>query len=185
MCLDVNARPPPPVLSLMLGSRVFTIIVSAQNQPQKRSAVTDLGDLQNHKPLGGTQMKAFDAGVMFDNPADAAEGAAALQAFGYELTLNPDLKDEYEGKVLTPSVFDVIRGMTELTEDEIEGELEEIVAPFGGQSGRDRLLVAGQVLFVRSAPRRNRSYKSLGARGGAIARTDLACGRTWRRPARA
>ena len=78
-------------------------------------------------------MKAFDAGVMFDNPADAAEGAAALQAFGYELTLNPDLKDEYEGKVLTPSVFDVIRGMTELTEDEIEDELEEIVAPFGGQ----------------------------------------------------
>jgi hypothetical protein len=30
-------------------------------------------------------------------------------------------------------VFGVIRGMTELDEEEIEGELEEIVAAFGGQ----------------------------------------------------
>jgi hypothetical protein len=81
-----------------------------------------------------TQMQAFDAGVMFDCPEDAAEGAAALQASGYELTLNPDLKDEYEGKLITPSVFGVIRGMTELEdEDEIETELAEIVEPFGGQ----------------------------------------------------
>jgi hypothetical protein len=77
--------------------------------------------------------KAFDAGVMFDNPEDAAKGAAALQASGYKLTLNPDLKDEHEGVILTPSVYGVIRGMTVLTEEEIEGELEEIVAPFGGQ----------------------------------------------------
>jgi hypothetical protein len=79
-------------------------------------------------------MKAFDASVMFDNPEDTAEGAAALQASGYELTLNPDLKDEYEGTVLTPTVFGVIRGMMDqgLTEDEIAGELEAIVDPFNG-----------------------------------------------------
>ena len=79
-------------------------------------------------------MKAFDASVMFDCPEDAAEAAAALQASGYELTLNPALRDEHEGVLLTPSVFGVIRGMMEpgLTEDEIMGELEEIVDPTGG-----------------------------------------------------
>jgi hypothetical protein len=76
-------------------------------------------------------MKAFDASVMFDCPEDAAEGAAALQASGYELTLNPDIKDEYEGKLLTRSVFGVIRGML-LDEEEITAELEEVVEPFGG-----------------------------------------------------
>jgi hypothetical protein len=71
---------------------------------------------------------------MFDCPEDAAEAAAALQASGYTLTLNPALRDEHEGVLLTPSVFGVIRGMTEVEdEDEIETELAEIVEPFGGQ----------------------------------------------------
>jgi hypothetical protein len=91
-------------------------------------------------------MKAFDATVMFDSPEDAAGAAAALQAAGYELTINPDLKDEIEGELITPSVFGVIRGMMEtgLTEDEISGELEEIVRPFNylieevGYSSPDR-----------------------------------------------
>jgi hypothetical protein len=82
------------------------------------------------------QMQTFDASVMFDNPEDAAKGAAALQASaGYTLTLNPDIKDESDdGKLLTPSVFGVIRGMTAtgLTEDEITAELEAIVEPFNG-----------------------------------------------------
>jgi hypothetical protein len=79
-------------------------------------------------------MKAFEASVRFYCPEDAAEGAAALQASGYELTLNPALKDEHEGVLLTPSVFGVIRGMTELEdEDEIETELLDIVEPFGGE----------------------------------------------------
>jgi hypothetical protein len=34
-------------------------------------------------------MKAFDAGVMFDCPEDAARGAEALQAAGYELAPSP------------------------------------------------------------------------------------------------
>jgi hypothetical protein len=86
-----------------------------------------------HEQTGGTQMKDFEASVMFDCPEDAAEAAAALQASGYELTLNPGLVDEYEGKLLTPSVFGVIRGQTELTDEEdIQGELEAIVEPFDG-----------------------------------------------------
>jgi hypothetical protein len=79
------------------------------------------------------KMKPFEASVMFGCPEDAAEGAAALRATGYELTLNPDIKDESDdGVLITPSVFGVIRGMTDSSEDEIEGELAEIVEPFDG-----------------------------------------------------
>jgi hypothetical protein len=77
--------------------------------------------------------KAFEASAMFDCPADAADAAVALRCFGYELRLNPNLVDEDDGVILTPTVFGVIRGVTNLTEDEIVEELWELVRGLRGQ----------------------------------------------------
>jgi hypothetical protein len=75
----------------------------------------------------------FEALAWFDSPDDATEAEAALATVGYAFERTPYVFDEHNGFLLTPTVYGVITGYTDETDERaLFHQLREIADPLGG-----------------------------------------------------
>ena len=74
----------------------------------------------------------MEAELMFDNPEARDRAIVELSKLGLEVELLLDQVDEYEGVVLTPTVWIRVTGPYEGSDDEFFREMGHLAGRFGG-----------------------------------------------------
>jgi hypothetical protein len=72
------------------------------------------------------------AELMFDHPSGRDRAVAELSKRGFDVEVL-DWVDEYEGVLLTPTVWIKVRGASELDENEFFREMQHLAEQFSGE----------------------------------------------------
>jgi hypothetical protein len=86
----------------------------------------------SHQTAESKVMKRqMEAELMFDHPNGRDLAVAELTKLGFNVEIL-DWVDEYEGVLLTPTVWIKVRGVSELSQDEFMTEMGHLAEQFGG-----------------------------------------------------